>query len=39
VVEFKPRKDDPNAELDLEYNVTLAPKDPEQKVDGVNGHS
>ncbi len=27
VVDFKPRKDDPKAELDLEYNVLLAPKD------------
>ncbi|KAF2139207.1 uncharacterized protein K452DRAFT_320376 [Aplosporella prunicola CBS 121167] len=26
VVDFKPRKDDPKAELDLEYNVFLAPK-------------
>ncbi|KAK6603317.1 Catechol 1,2-dioxygenase 3 [Botrytis cinerea] len=27
VVDFKPRKDDPKAELDLEYNIILAPKD------------
>jgi catechol 1,2-dioxygenase len=27
VVDFKPRKDDPKATLDLEYNVTLAPKE------------
>jgi catechol 1,2-dioxygenase len=26
VVEFKPRSGDKNAELDLEYNVILAPK-------------
>lgn len=26
VVDFKPRKDDPKAGLDLEYNVILAPK-------------
>jgi catechol 1,2-dioxygenase len=26
VVEFKPRQGDKNAELDLEYNVTLAPR-------------
>jgi len=26
VVEFKPRQGDKNAELDLEYNVILAPK-------------
>lgn len=39
VVEFKPREGDPKAELDLEYNVTLAPKDPEEKSNGVNGHS
>jgi hypothetical protein len=26
VVDFKPRKDDPKAALDLEYNVILAPK-------------
>jgi hypothetical protein len=39
VVEFKPREGDPKAELDLEYNVTLAPKDPEEKANEVNGHS
>lgn len=27
VVEFKPRSGDPKAQLDLEYNVVLAPKD------------
>jgi len=27
VVDFKPRENDPKAELDLEYNITLAPKD------------
>ena len=27
VVDFKPRTGDKNAELDLEYNVKLAPKD------------
>ncbi len=27
VVDFKPRKSDPKAGLDLEYNVLLAPKD------------
>lgn len=27
VVDFKPRLDDPKAQLDLEYNVRLAPKD------------
>lgn len=27
VVDFKPRKDDSKAELDLEYNIVLAPKD------------
>lgn len=26
VVEFKPRSGDPKAQLDLEYNVVLAPK-------------
>jgi catechol 1,2-dioxygenase len=26
IVEFKPREGDPKAELDLEYNVLLAPK-------------
>jgi catechol 1,2-dioxygenase len=26
VVDFKPRKGDPKAELDLEYNIILAPK-------------
>jgi hypothetical protein len=26
VVEFKPRQGDKNAELDLEYNIVLAPK-------------
>lgn len=26
VVEFKPRSGDKNAELDLEYNIVLAPK-------------
>jgi catechol 1,2-dioxygenase len=26
VVDFKPKKGDPKAELDLEYNVILAPK-------------
>jgi catechol 1,2-dioxygenase len=26
VVDFKPRNGDPKAELDLEYNVILAPK-------------
>ncbi|KAK8157875.1 Intradiol ring-cleavage dioxygenase [Phyllosticta citrichinensis] len=31
VVSFKPRENDPKAELDLEYNVTLAPKDASAK--------
>jgi len=31
VVDFKPREGDPKAKLDLEYNVVLAPRRPEQK--------
>jgi len=34
VVEFKPRKGDPKAELDLEYNVILAPKSYESASGG-----
>jgi len=45
VVEFKPRKGDPKAELDLEYNVVLAPNSygnpsanvGQTKIDMVNG--
>jgi len=31
VVDFKPREGDPKAKLDLEYNVVLAPREPQQK--------
>ena len=32
VVDFKPRKDDPQATLDLEYNIVLVPKPTKQPV-------
>ena len=31
VVDFKPREGDPKAKLDLEYNVVLAPREPQRK--------
>ena len=31
VVDFKPREGDPKAKLDLEYNVALAPMEPQRK--------
>ena len=31
VVDFKPREGDPKAKLDLEYNVVLAPREPQRE--------